>query len=55
MSDGNSKNGKTVIYTRVSSLNQKDDLNNQIEFLKQLLLLIKIGLLGLVTTGLKDF
>ena len=35
MSNGNSKNGKTIIYTRVSSLNEKDDLNNQIEFLKQ--------------------
>ncbi len=29
------KNGKTVIYTRMSTNNQKDDLNNQIEFLKQ--------------------
>lgn len=29
------KPGKTVIYARVSSNNQKDDLNNQIEFLKQ--------------------
>ena len=29
------KNGKTVIYTRISTNNQKDDLNNQIEFLKQ--------------------
>lgn len=27
--------GKTVIYARVSSQNQKDDLNNQIEFLRQ--------------------
>jgi putative resolvase len=27
--------GKTVIYTRVSSRNQKDDLKNQVEFLKQ--------------------
>ena len=35
MSDGNSKNDKTVIYARVSSSNQKDDLNNQVEFLKQ--------------------
>ena len=35
MGNGNSKNGKTVIYTRVSSSNQKDDLNNQVEFLKQ--------------------
>lgn len=29
------KAGKAVIYARVSSNNQKDDLNNQIEFLKQ--------------------
>jgi len=29
------KTGKTIIYARVSSNNQKDDLNNQIEFLKQ--------------------
>jgi predicted site-specific integrase-resolvase len=28
-------NGKVVIYTRVSTSNQKDDLNNQVEFLKQ--------------------
>ena len=35
MGDGNSKHGKTVIYTRVSTSNQKDDLNNQVEFLKQ--------------------
>ena len=27
--------GKTVIYTRVSSRNQKDDLKTQVEFLKQ--------------------
>lgn len=26
---------KTIIYARVSSNNQKDDLNNQVEFLKQ--------------------
>jgi len=26
---------KTIIYTRVSSSNQKDDLKNQVEFLKQ--------------------
>ena len=31
----NSLKGKTVIYTRVSTQNQKDDLHNQIEFLKQ--------------------
>lgn len=35
MGDSNSKNGKTVIYTRVSTSSQKDDLNNQVEFLKQ--------------------
>ena len=35
MGEGNSKHGKTVIYTRVSTANQKDDLNNQVEFLKQ--------------------
>lgn len=28
------KVGKTVIYTRVSNQGQKDDLENQIEFLK---------------------
>jgi len=33
--DGNSKHGKTIIYTRVSTTNQKDDLANQVEFLKQ--------------------
>lgn len=27
--------GKTIIYTRVSTSNQKDDLINQVEFLKQ--------------------
>ena len=27
--------GKTIIYTRVSTSNQKDDLKNQIEFLQQ--------------------
>lgn len=35
MDDGKTKNGKTVIYTRVSTTNQKDDLQNQVEFLKQ--------------------
>ena len=35
MGDGNSKHCKTVIYTRVSTSNQKDDLQNQVEFLKQ--------------------
>ena len=28
-------NKKVVIYTRVSTSNQKDDLKNQVEFLKQ--------------------
>jgi predicted site-specific integrase-resolvase len=46
MGDGNSKHGNTVIYTRVSPSNQKDDLQNQVEYLKQyanakVLLLIK--------------
>lgn len=31
----NQSKGKTVIYTRVSTSNQKDDLVNQVEFLKQ--------------------
>lgn len=35
MGDGNSKHGKTVIYTRASTTNQKYDLRNQTEFLKQ--------------------
>lgn len=35
MGDGNSKHGKTVIYARVSMSNQKDDLQNQVEYLKQ--------------------
>lgn len=29
------KHGKTVIYTRVSNIGQKNDLTNQVEFLKQ--------------------
>jgi len=29
------KSEKTIIYARVSSNNQKEDLNNQVEFLKQ--------------------
>ena len=33
--EGNSKNGKTIIYTRISTSNQKNDLENQVEFLKQ--------------------
>jgi len=33
MSEGRSE-GKTIIYARVSTSNQKDDLKNQIEFLK---------------------
>lgn len=32
---GESKKGQTIIYTRVSTSNQKDDLANQVEFLKQ--------------------
>ena len=35
MGDGNSKQDKTIIYTRVSTANQKNDLLNQVEFLKQ--------------------
>lgn len=35
MGESNTKNGKSVIYARVSSVNQKDDLKNQINFLKQ--------------------
>lgn len=35
MGDGNIKRGKTVIYARVSTSNQKDDLQNQVEYLKQ--------------------
>ena len=35
MGDGNCKHGKTVIYTRVSAPSQKDDLQTQVEFLKQ--------------------
>jgi putative resolvase len=31
----NLKGRKTVIYTRVSNRNQRDDLSNQVEFLKQ--------------------
>jgi len=34
MSEGNSKHGKTIIYTRVLTSSQKDDLNNQIAFLQ---------------------
>jgi len=30
--EGNSKHVKTIVYTRVSTLNQKDDLSNQISF-----------------------
>lgn len=30
-----SSHGKTIIYSRVSTSNQKDDLKNQVEFLKQ--------------------
>ena len=35
MGDGNIKHGKTVIYARVFTSNQKDDLQNQVEYLKQ--------------------
>lgn len=35
MGESENKTGKTIIYTRVSTQNQKDDLNNQVEFLKQ--------------------
>ena len=35
IADSNSKHGKTIIYTRVSTNGQKDDLINQVEFLKQ--------------------
>lgn len=35
MGEGENKTVKTIIYTRVSTQNQKDDLNNQVEFLKQ--------------------
>lgn len=35
MVGGENKTGKTIIYTRVSTQNQKDDLNNQVELLKQ--------------------
>jgi len=34
MGEGNSKKGRTIIYTRVSTSNQKDDLTNQVEFLR---------------------
>jgi len=33
--EGKTKQGKVIIYTRVSTSNQKDDMENQIEFLKQ--------------------
>ena len=35
ISDGEANQGKTIIYTRVSTTNQKDDLENQVEFLRQ--------------------
>jgi predicted site-specific integrase-resolvase len=35
MGDGNSKNGKVIIYARVSTKNQKDDMLNQVNFLTQ--------------------
>jgi len=34
MGEGNNKKGRTIIYTRVSTSNQKDDLTNQVEFLR---------------------
>ena len=34
-SDNEEKTGKTIIYTRVSNRGQRDDLVNQVEFLKQ--------------------
>lgn len=33
--ESNSSHGKIIIYSRVSTSNQKDDLKNQVEFLKQ--------------------
>lgn len=33
-----SSNKKTVIYTRVSTSNQKDDLKNQVDFLRHMLM-----------------
>jgi len=33
LGDGNSKHGKTIIYTRVSTANQKNDLLSQVAFL----------------------
>ena len=33
MGDGNSKHGKIIIYIRVSTANQKNDLLNQAAFL----------------------
>jgi len=35
MGESETKQGKTIIYTRVSTANQKGDLRKQIEFLKQ--------------------
>ncbi len=35
MGEGRSSKDKVIIYARVSMMNQKDDLKNQIEFLKQ--------------------
>jgi predicted site-specific integrase-resolvase len=35
MGGSSTKQGKTLIYTRVSTSNQKDDLKNQVSFLRQ--------------------
>lgn len=35
MSDGKTSGGKTIIYTRVSTNNQKDDLANQVRYLRE--------------------
>lgn len=35
MSDGKTSGGKTIIYTRVSTSNQKDDLANQVKYLRE--------------------
>lgn len=35
MGESNTKHGRTIIYTRVSSNGQKDDLKNQVDFLRQ--------------------
>lgn len=35
MGESNTNHGRTIIYTRVSSSGQKDDLKNQVDFLRQ--------------------